>query len=351
MIDFSAARMEETARIHQAWWDGTLLRPLIKLEIHKGYTGPALLSQANCTDLSVPAEKIAEDYDAYFSTVEFAGDSFPMINFDAFGPGVLAAMSGAMLDNSSGRVWFWPREKKDISDIHIKYDPESTYARRIKEIYRACLAMWHGSVVLGMPDLGGVMDVIATFRGTEDLLVDMIEAPEEVDRLVLEAEKAWREAYDDMESVLMPENGYYTSWSGLLSKERAYIDQCDLSYMIGGSMFRRFVLPTIRRDCDCMTNVIYHLDGIGELEHLDDVLSIEKLKAVQWVQGDGKPGPNSWRHIYSRILCAGKRVMITGNTDECLENAKLFGAGVYLNCGCDVKDADRYLARIAEMGL
>ena len=57
-----------------------------------------------------------------------------------------------------------------------------------------------------------------------------------------------------------------------------------------------------------LTNVIYHLDGIGELCHLDSVLSLPELNAVQWVYGEGKPGPMHWLDVYKKIRAAGKRV-------------------------------------------
>ena len=54
-------------------------------------------------------------------------------------------------------------------------------------------------------------------------------------------------------------------------------------------MFEEFVLHTLQRDCLALTNTLYHLDGEGELRHLDRLLSIPALKAVQWVPGAGKP--------------------------------------------------------------
>ena len=56
-----------------------------------------------------------------------------------------------------------------------------------------------------MPDLGGIMDVAASFVGTEDLLLYLIEEPEEVTRLLGEIQTAWYAAFDDMASVLAPQ--------------------------------------------------------------------------------------------------------------------------------------------------
>lgn len=342
-IHFSMDRMKKTLDNHDLWWAGKLDRPLAAVTISDAYEGrktkAPVLSQANCTDFSHSPEDLIDALDAELEKCEFLGDAFPMVNFDSFGPGVLAAMCGAKLDNSSGRVWFWPNEDKEIGDIHVKYDPENIWSKRIKDIYRAGLERWDGLVLMGFPDLGGVLDVAATFRGTENLLIDMLDEPEEVSRLSKEIEIAWREAYEDFRSVLAPQ-GAYTSWSGLAGRETNYIVQCDVSYMISNRMFNEFVLDTIGNDTKALKNTIYHLDGVGELNHLDSLLTLKDLNAVQWQFGDGKPGPMSWLHVYRKIMDAGKQIMIVGGPEEYLETLKILHGTPYSTHNLSVQNKD-----------
>ena len=334
-VHFTEARMAKALESHKRWWEGTLDRPLMSVTVRDAYSLPRevkapVLSQENCADFSWSPEQVIDALDAQLSTEEHLGDAFPLVNFAAFGPGVLAAFCGAKLDNSSGRVWFFPDRERELADIHVRYDPENPWVRRIKAIYRAGLARWGKTVVMSMPDLGGVMDVAATFRGSENLLMDLYDDPDEVLRLRDEIEIAWRSAYADLGGVLHPASAGYTDWSGLLSPMPSYIVQCDFSYMIGNAMFCRFVLPTLQRDTQWLCNVIYHLDGVGELNHLDSLLELEALKAVQWVYGDGKPGPMHWLDVYRRIRAAGKRMMLLGSPNEILEAlGELGGEGVY----------------------
>ena len=341
-IHFTHERMKAVLENHEKWWNGTLDRPLVKMTLTDAYEAEGaekapLLSQANCTDFSWTAEEIVEAMDRELSKYEFLGDAFPMINFDSFGPGVLAAMCGAKLDNSSGAVWFFPEEEKEISEIHVHYDPENVWSRRIKEIYRAGLKKWNGLVLMGFPDLGGVMDVAASFRGSENLLIDMLEEPDEVKRLVKEIEIAWHEAYEDFRSVLEPQ-GAYTHWSGLASYKTSYIIQSDLTYMVGNQMFREFVLDTLKKDADKLHYTIYHLDGVGELNHLDSVLSIEKLNAVQWQFGDGKPQSDSWIDVYQKILASGKQIMIEGKPENYLKTLSVLHGTPYYKWELSAKD-------------
>ena len=247
--------------------------------------------------------------------MEYLGDAYPQFNMDAFGPGVLAAFCGARLDNSSGRVWFFPPAEKPISEVHAVYDPDSIWVRRIRDIYRAAIERWNGAVIMGMPDLGGPLDCVASLVGTENLLYALADEPEEVLRLTQEIQMAWRTAYEDFAAVLAPQRGY-SDWSGLLSASPSYILQCDFCYMISPSMFRQFVLGSLRQDTEWLTHTIYHLDGVGQLVHLDDILSLERLDAVQWVYGAGKPKAAHWLDVYRRIADAGKRMMVIDGPEE-----------------------------------
>ena len=350
-IHFTREQMAEVTENHARWWAGTLDRPLMALTLYgahpsEGKAKAPYLSQASCADFSWSPEELIARMDEDLSTLEFAGDGYPRVSFDSFGPGVLAALCGAKLDNSTGRVWFFPDKEREISDIHPRYDPSNPWAERIKSIYRAGMERWDGLVVMSMPDLGGVMDVAATLRGTENLLTDLIDEPEEVLRLVGEIEEAWYAAYEDFSSILhkpSPDGTVmgWTDWAGLLSPAPSYILQCDFCYMIGDEMFRRFVLPTLRRDTERLENTIYHLDGIGELCHLDSILSLPKLNAVQWVYGEGKPGPMHWLDVYRRIRAAGKRMMLVGGIGDALDVMNAIGGdGFYCNFGLSCGDDD-----------
>ncbi len=314
-IHFTPDRWERVRRSFAGWWDGSISRPVIKTAVRccdPGRPAPPapFPGQDNCHDFSIPAEAVIDAVDYELSQYEFLGDAFPQMNFAYFGPGVLAAFCGARLDNSSGRVWFFPPDDRPIDQIHIHYDPENKWVRRIKDIYRAGNERWGGQVLLGMPDLGGIMDVVASFRESEQLLLDLYDAPEEVLRLCKEAHAAWMEAYRDLRAAVDGVNPGYGDWSGIYSKTPSYILQCDFCYMLGNPMFREFVLPDLKQGCRELDHTVYHLDGIGELNHLDDILAIPELNAVQWVYGDGQPTAPHWLDVYKKIAAADKSLYI-----------------------------------------
>jgi hypothetical protein len=81
--------------------------------------------------------------------------------------------------------------------------------------------------------------------------------------------------------------------------------------MISGRDFRRFVQPYIREQCQRLDYSMYHLDGVGAIRHLDALLEIEELNAIQWTPGAGQPqgGDPCWHELYRRIKAIGKAVM------------------------------------------
>ena len=121
------------------------------------------------------------------------------------------------------------------------------------------------------------------------------------------------------------------------------------SYMISAEMFAQFVLPTIQEDVAWLKHSIYHLDGVGEIKHLDALLALDKLDAVQWVFGDGQPGTMHWLDLYRRIQSAGKRMMLLGAPDEILAAMEILGGkGAYVNIAVSDREQNAVKALLAK---
>jgi 5-methyltetrahydrofolate--homocysteine methyltransferase len=321
-VHFDLSRWDEIRKTYNLWWNHKLDRPLMNIKIIDAYEPDRLepraplLSQENCHDLSISPENIINGIDYHLQGMRFLGDSYPSFNFDVFGPGVLAAFCGAQLDNSTGRVWFFTDTQKPVEETFVMYNRENKWVKRIKDIYAAGMEKWKGQVLLGMPDLGGILDIAAIFRTTEGLLMDLLDNPEEVIRLCSEIQTAWYEAYRDLNSVLQPVNPGYSDWSLLYSETPTYILQSDFSYMISPAMFNEFTLPFLKKDCGVLDHSIYHLDGVGQIPHLDSLCSIEDLDAIQWIYGSGKSTARHWIDLYQRIETANKGIQVVGDMDD-----------------------------------
>ncbi len=314
-ISFDSSRWKNVQETYRKFWAGELERPIIPVVLKgrdPGRPKPSapLLSQETCHDFSWSAEQLIDRIDYELSTYEYLGDAYPYFNLDCFGPGVAAAMMGARLDNSSGRVWFWPAEEKPIQEIHLELEPDNRWLQRVKDICAAAMQRWQGQVLVGMTDLGGNLDIPATFVTSQKLLLELIDHPDEVIRLTWEAHENWHKAYDEINAILQPLNPGYSDWSYIYSDQPSYILQCDFSYMISPRMFGKFVLPELKKTTQRLKRSFYHLDGIGQIGHLDQLLSLPDLNGVQWIHGDGKPDSSHWPEVFQKIHASGKKIQI-----------------------------------------
>jgi len=319
-IDFDQERWQSVRSTYERWWKGELSRPLVPVILRdrnpqRPQPDVPLLMQATCTDLTITPDSVIDRIDYELSQCSFLGDAFPYFSMDCFGPGVIAAFLGGTLDNSTGRVWFHPDANRDIRDIHFQFDPGNVWFRRICDIYSAGMERWQGQVLMGMTDIGGNLDILSTFRPGEKLLLDLYDHPEEVERLTWEAHETWHHYYNALNNILQPENPGYSDWSEIYSDQPSYILQCDFCYMISPDMFDTFVRPELAATCEKLPNAFYHLDGVGQLPHLDSILTITDLQGVQWVPGAGQPDCAHWPKIYDKIRGAGKLIQLLGDFD------------------------------------
>ena len=331
-IDFSVERWDEVRKTYSQWWAGELERPIIPVMMFGRDAGrpmpdAPLLCQPTCHDLTIPVKDLIDRIDYELSTYVYLGDAFPGFNMDCFGPGVIAALLGGRLDNSSGQVWFFPPDDRPITDIHFEYDPDNVWLKRIKDIYAAGMERWQGQVLMGMTDLGGNLDILSAFRPSERLLLDLYDHPDEVKRLTWEAHEVWHRFYDEFYDVLQPLNPGCSDWSGIYSDRPNYMLQSDFSYMISPRMFDEFAKPELEATCARMPYSFYHLDGVGQLAHLDSLLEIDDLDGVQWVPGDGKPDCAHWPDVYQKIHASGKKIQLFGGFDVIDAVIEQIGAG------------------------
>jgi hypothetical protein len=79
-------------------------------------------------------------------------------------------------------------------------------------------------------------------------------------------------------------------------------------------MYARFVVPYLSEQCAWLDYSMYHLDGTNAHQHLDLLLSIDRLNAIEWTPQAGRPsgGSPEWYNLYRRIKAAGKSVQAVG---------------------------------------
>jgi hypothetical protein len=247
------------------------------------------------------------------SRMAFPADFLPIADTD-IGPGSLALCLGSEPGFAENTVWFNPCMKDDPEPEKrppLRFDPRNRWWKIHEETLRACTALGRGKYLTGCPDLIENIDTLASLRGTSTLFMDMIDRPEWVHEKLREINQAFYEVYQRVYDIIELEDGSsafgaFRLWGpGKTAKV-----QCDAAAMLSPAMFREFVVPSLTEQCEWLDHSMYHVDGKEELRHLDALLEIEALDAIEWTPSPGRPlgGDPRWFDLYRRILDAGKSV-------------------------------------------
>ena len=140
----------------------------------------------------------------------------------------------------------------------------------------------------------------------------------------------WLGDYNELEAITRTAGRGNACWGPCWSPGRGYMLQCDLSSMISPLMFERFVRRDLVSCCDALDYAFYHLDGRGEIPHLDHLLSIERLRGIQWQPGAGQPMAEGWLDLLKRIRDGGKLCQIYVTREGALTVQKTLGGRGFL---------------------
>jgi hypothetical protein len=133
-----------------------------------------------------------------------------------------------------------------------------------------------------------------------------------------------------------------------------YYLQCDFAYMISPRMFERFVMPELAACCAALDSAFYHLDGKGQIPHLDMLLSLPRLRGIQWVPGAGHPQAEEWLPLLKRIRDGGKLCQVFVTRQGALKILReLGGKGFILKIDetLTLREAEAFLHSLANEGV
>ncbi len=321
----------QTARTNwQAWWDNQLERPLVICEgYHNSWkkSHPDAPKKPNWTfagiyPLNMPVETVLDRYQEILEAAFFLGDGLPKFYVN-IGPGVMAALLGARYKFVDRSTWFSPPvtsngislEQVALEKIDLAFNEEHPLWLRICDLTRAAVERWGSQLTYGMTDLGGNLDILASLVGAQRLALEFHDHPQEVERLCTQIRHAWLTCYERLHAIFEGANMGSSGWSCLWAPTRMYMLQSDFAYMISPAMFKRFVLPDLEECCRALSYPFYHLDGKGQIRHLEHLLSLEKLRGIQWIPGDGAPPANEWLPLLKRIRDGGKLCQVYVTAD------------------------------------
>lgn len=308
---------DETKIKWENYWKGKntgrpLMRVIAKKEDKKDIKREEELKPRDMEDRYLNPERIVERFRYFCESHEFLGESFPNLSVD-FGPGSMAAYLGCNIVFNEDTVWFeefvedWTEYKK------IEYNSENEWFKKHIELFRKVKELAGDDFYIGIPDIMENIDVLASMRGAQDTIFDMIDEPEELEERIKQIDDIYFTYYDQFYNIVKDgENGSCYTVFQIWGPGKTAKIQCDFSAMMSPDNFRDFIQESLRKQAKQLDNVLYHLDGPDAIKHVDALMEIDEIDALQWTSGDYGPDGTfeEWYPIYDKAVAAGKGLWI-----------------------------------------
>ena len=323
--------MDEVRQRLSFWWDGgDLGRPAMQV------FAPREIPIEDIPPLPEP-----EGWVTHYSTSDFEyrlnlalractgthylAEAVPNVAPD-LAPNCLALYLGCNGVEMPGTVWAEPCIGAP-SEARFELDPDNFYWDFTLRLAHEQLRLAGGKYLTSFPDLIEGLDTLAAMRGTEELLVDLLERPDWVHACLHQITDRYFDVYDALYDLMKDETGgsHFWAWApGRMSKL-----QCDFSAMISADMFGEFMMPVLRDMTERLDHCMYHWDGPDAISHHDHLLSLPALDMIQWTPGSGVEGLQHprWWSLYHKTVEAGKKMILLGSPtlDELAALKREFG--------------------------
>jgi|GEM_PF-2864606 len=271
-------------------------------------------------DESVLMEAMAV-LDRYFENAAYADLGFPYARPDLAAVGLSGIISGSC-HHTGESMWYDQDPGWELDRIRTACGDAlaGDYWRDIQTSAQLLFDRFSGRVLFSSMEFGEPMDVLSSLRGAGNLMLDLLECPEEVDQTLAAINTVRWQAFENLSARATAANRGigYTETMRFASSKPVWCSACDTAALFSPAMVERFVVPTILEEA-ARFRLAWHLDGPDMPRHLDVLQSIPAIQCIQWVPGAGKPGwcDPAWDDLYRRIHSTGRRIgMLVANESE-----------------------------------
>lgn len=308
---------QETKQRFEAWWSRSGLdRPMMNFVVSRQTPLEKLetvTEPVSMEDFYLDAEYKVKKLRNYCRTHDFIADSFPCIDVN-IGPGCMALYLGCKPIFKEDTVWYEVCVTKGWEEYgEIRFDNDNYWWKRQLEFIKKAKELSVHDFCVGIPDFVENVDILSLMRGMQATCFDLIDEPELIETLLRKIDDIYFQYYDVVRNIIKEEDescgfGSFSIWG----KGKTAKLQSDFCALMSPEQFRSFIVPSLRRQCKKLDHSLFHLDGRNAIKHLEALLEIDELDAVQWVSGAGQPDGASemWYPIYDKVRSAGKALQI-----------------------------------------
>jgi hypothetical protein len=284
----------------------------VEYEKHRTVQGPWKSNEERWMDVDFQIRT----FENSLQSASFLGETFPV-----FWPNLSAVVYNLFLGQKpefdDATAWTHPcvDDLDQLPPLRVQWD--NVYFKTIETLTRRALELAEGRFLVGYTDMYAGIDCTAGVRGAEPMCLDMIQQPEQLHALIDRVFSEYADVYRHFDRTLKAHGQLSVTWMNLPSYETFNVLACDFSVNISREHFDEFCLPVLRKEAELFTHNVFHMDGPGVARHLDSILTLPNLAAVQWVQGYGVHAPIlQWIPMIQKIQQAGKSVIADLRPDE-----------------------------------
>lgn len=165
----------------------------------------------------------------------------------------------------------------DLSDV----DEQGFWWEKTMEMTKTFIEDSNGDYLVGVTDIHAGLDALVSLRGPEQVCLDIYDEPNEVKRLCMELFGGFKKYFSQICDIIEMGQKGHVNWLGPWSDKRWYVASCDFIYIISQEMFLEFEFPLLKAELEFLGRSVFHLDGIGSLRYLDQLLKLDKLNGIQ----------------------------------------------------------------------
>jgi hypothetical protein len=158
--------------------------------------------------------------------------------------------------------------------------------------------------------------VLLNLRGSARLCLDVADQPVRVRGAVDAIYPAWRRAYSTLYRTALSQGAGIIHWLGLWSNQPYMIPACDFNALIGPRQFRDLFLADIARQAATVGRAVFHLDGPDAARHIDALLELPEIQAIQFTPGAGTPSALAWVDMFRKVQARSRSLLIVCPADE-----------------------------------
>lgn len=343
----------------EAWWQGEIIdRPPVTISVtpERPVRRPDK-SHATLRERWMDVEYAVGCAEASVEAGIFLAETFPLY-IPELGPEICATVFGCDLEFTPDSSFSTPIAASCRDILRMKPSLDGPYWQTIRAMTRLSLERGRGKWITGLPDFHTNGDLVAAIRNPQDMALD---CADDLAGVRAACDHVTRAAYalmfEDCWDPIRAAGNPCTTWTPALHGKPSYPLSCDFICMVSPRMFQEAILPSIRWETEYLDRSLFHLDGPGALKHLDALMDLPRLNAIQWIYGAGHGPARQWIDVYKHIQARGKGIQLvcddTADAKAVSEHLRPEGVWFHPGGSCPREEAEdfiRWAARWAAKG-